>query len=132
MSQEDFPEAPSWFARLLWPLNQFITSMFLALNRGLTFEENFQCNLRTLTFRTATTYTSDRTWVNITYAHNLPRPPFGVLLCKLTETNNPTGSEALNSMGTKLKWSEFGGQVTIRFIEGLNDNTDYTINLLTF
>lgn len=37
---EDFGDQKKWIARLLQPLNQFMESIYAALNRGLTIKEN--------------------------------------------------------------------------------------------
>lgn len=52
--KSDFPDAPSWFDRLLSTLNQFMDSVIGALRNKLTFRENFYCKVKTLTFIHAT------------------------------------------------------------------------------
>ena len=50
LRQEDFPKEESWVSALLSPLNIFINYVVLALNRGLTFQDNLTSQLQTLNF----------------------------------------------------------------------------------
>lgn len=46
---EDFPSQKGWIDRLLYPLNQFLTSMATGLQNGLTFQENILSQIQTVT-----------------------------------------------------------------------------------
>lgn len=41
LNRQDFPEAPSWISKLLYPLQQFQNSVYRALTNGLSVEDNF-------------------------------------------------------------------------------------------
>lgn len=43
-------EVPSWLDALLEPLNQFIDQVGVALQKNLTFRDNFACKVTTQTF----------------------------------------------------------------------------------
>jgi hypothetical protein len=43
-------EKPAWLEGLLSPLNQFMESVYLALNNGLNFQDNFSAKVVTQTF----------------------------------------------------------------------------------
>lgn len=43
--QEDFPSQRSWIAKLLQPLNQFMETVALALDKGLTVGENLDAQI---------------------------------------------------------------------------------------
>lgn len=47
LSREDIREAPSWVERLIYPLNLFFDSVYTALNKNLTFKENFIAQIQT-------------------------------------------------------------------------------------
>lgn len=41
LSRQDFPEAPDWIAKLLYPLQLFMTTVVKALTNQLTLQDNF-------------------------------------------------------------------------------------------
>lgn len=56
IQREDFPDAPAWVDRLLYPLNKFFEGVYAALNQNLTFTENLATGLVSLEFETPATY----------------------------------------------------------------------------
>ena len=41
LSRQDFPEAPDWIAKVLYPLQLFMTTVIHALTNQLTLQDNF-------------------------------------------------------------------------------------------
>lgn len=50
LNREDLPDAPEWTEQLLAPLNLALGESTQALNRGLTFQDNFESELKEFTF----------------------------------------------------------------------------------
>ena len=76
ITKEDLREAPNWIDRLLIPLNQFFDSVYGALNRNLTFEENIRCQVQTFQL-VAGVAASDNT---TSFALTLKRVPIGLFV----------------------------------------------------
>lgn len=55
---EEFTDQKSWIGRLLSPLNEFITSIVIALSNGLTFRDNLNCQLKTVQIQTDQFFTA--------------------------------------------------------------------------
>lgn len=102
----DYPEAESWFSRLLSPLNQFLDSTISALRNGITFGDNCYCEIKELTF------VHD---VELLISHNL-QSYSGVLIVGTPEIDNDdyivTGFKfrrsASNQIGVKIRFAGAG------------------------
>lgn len=68
---EDYKDVPpgGWFSALLSNLNQFTDPVITALRNGLTFEDNFRCQIKTLPFHSM---------VEVQIGTNFSSPPTGV------------------------------------------------------
>lgn len=100
-------------------------SIYSALNRQLTFQENITCNLRELVVNTASNYTTG-TFTPITFPTNLRgRKPIGVLILQITES---TGAVITNAVTPS--WVDLSGQIQINYISGLENSKQYTVLFL--
>ncbi len=43
LSRQDFPEAPDWISKVLYPIQLFMTTVVRALTNRLTLQDNFSC-----------------------------------------------------------------------------------------
>ncbi len=43
LDRADFPDAPEWITKLLYPLQLFMTSVYSVLTNKLTLQDNFSC-----------------------------------------------------------------------------------------
>jgi hypothetical protein len=48
LQAEDFPDQKGWIAKMLRPLNQFMETVYVAMNRGLTASENLDAQVATV------------------------------------------------------------------------------------
>ena len=120
---EDFPSEKSWIAKLLNPLNTFMTEMISALNRNLTFSENMFSQIITVKAIGAASFAP-------VYFKSTIGRPIGMLVIKqLDAASNPT----TNSAAIGLDWSyDFSTElVTINAIPGLVNGITYNITLLS-
>lgn len=98
-SAEDFPqEYRSWIAKMIGPLNQFLSAVYSALNASLSVKDNLNAEVKSFTFEGRP----------VTIATNLKSKPIGVLILK----SNPAAPVA-------LEWSHSGKTVTVHNVEGL-------------
>jgi hypothetical protein len=124
--REDIPEAPSWIAKLLGPLNSFIDSLYNGLNKNITHDENIDCQLRDLAFTTSSTYTSGD-WSTISFKRSTKQKAKGVILLDIRidqDYFSPITS------ATSLSWQEVNGNIQIEYIAGLANSTTYTGKVL--
>jgi hypothetical protein len=61
LNPEDIPGAPEWLGRFVEPLNLFIEATNVALDRGVTYAQNFAGEVKTITF------TAQSEWTPITF-----------------------------------------------------------------
>ena len=78
--KSDFPEAPKWFDKLLYPFNQFLDSVIGALRNKLTFRDNYYCEIKEYSFVHA---------VELEIGHDLQEFQ-GVLIVKTPNTTPST------------------------------------------
>lgn len=126
VTREDLREAPDWIERLLTPLNQFMASVFQALNGDLTFGTNIRASIRELRFNTSATY-STGDFPELAFASGLKVKANGCLILQLNESTDPeeplTGASVAN-------WIERNGRIVVKYISGLENSKKYTVRFL--
>ena len=128
--REDLTEAPIWIDKLLWPLNKFMETIYYALDKNITFEDNIAAQKRTINFTTGTYIGSPMTADNfplIQFTSTLRTVPAGIMLLNIYESDN-IGEPLIEP--TTLSWYYNNGTITVTYITGLSDDTDYTMTLL--
>lgn len=126
--KEDLPEAPDWVTRLLYPLNLFFENVYNALNKNITFSENIQSEIKTLTFATNSAY--DGTQANfdvLKFPRGLKVQPTGLLLLKIVQVE-----DSFTSITTApfVNWADINGVINIYLITGLTASKTYKISVL--
>jgi len=110
---QDFPdEVRSWIQTLLIPINQFMTSVSQLLNHGLTFQNHFNAEIKTIQVRQGDTPV---------LSCNLKSKPIGILVLAVHE-------ELKNQVG--IDWLMVESGIKIRNIFGLEQGKFYSIKLL--
>lgn len=117
LSREDYPEAPSWLDKLLFPLNSFLTSTYAALNNQLTINENMIGQTRTVTYVGGGA--ASFTWPFTTN-------PLGYQVINVTDSN---GKNVILSSAPWLNASFSQGQVTIQNVTGLTSGVTYLVTV---
>lgn len=121
-------DVPSWVDSLLSPLNQFMEEIYSALNKSLTIPENVQGQKITLNFKTLSNYTT-KNFTEIVFRNNLGKRMNLILVGNIVKVNDP--SHKFDSVF--VSWYDNGdGTVTIRYISGLENSSEYNITLLGF
>jgi hypothetical protein len=122
-------DIPVWVDSLLSPLNQFIEEVYSAFNKNLTIPENVKGQIKTITFRTPSTYTSAKDFTEITYLNTLGRKTQILLLGYIEEIGTPKKQHD----AITLSWYDNNdGTVTIHYISGLSNSKSYNITILGF
>ena len=116
----DYPEEyKDLVDRLGLDLNRFLRQVTTAMNNALSFEQNFNAQIKTFNIKG-----SD----SLTFVSTIPQP-LGVVLLKYTNTTNP--AEVVSNAVSLPQWSADGaGNLTIEPIQGLTLTDNYDIILL--
>lgn len=122
LSKEDMKEAPSWIDRLLFPLNQFLDSVYRALNRNLDFVDNVKAQKYSIQL-TAGAAASNNTFK---FQPTLNKAP-EFLVWRVYEKN--VNYTAIGS-AVWIDWYYDGDYIQISSITGLTNTNVYIINLL--
>jgi hypothetical protein len=122
-------DIPIWVDSLLSPLNQFIEEVYSAFNKNLTIPENVKGQIKNLTFRTSSSYTSSKEFTEITYLNTLGRKTQILLLGYIEEIGTPKKKHD----AITISWYDNNdGTVTIHYISGLSNSKNYNITILGF
>jgi hypothetical protein len=124
--REDIPEAPSWIAKLLGPLNIFIDSLYAGLNKNITHDENIDCQIKELSFTTSATY-STGSWGSIAFKRTTKNKAKGVILL---EVRIDQSYFSPITSASSLSWQEVNGNIKIEFVSGLANSTSYFCRVL--
>jgi len=123
-------DIPEWVDSLLSPLNQFIEEVYSAFNKNLTIPENVKGQIKNLSFRTASNYTSSsKEFTEITYLNTLGRKTQILLLGYVEEIGTP---KKKHDAITVSWYDNNDGTVTIHYISGLSNSKNYNITVLGF
>lgn len=127
LSRDSVRGAPAWFEPALRFINTFADGVYRALDRGLTFQENFVATIRELEFETASDYTSADTWTEQRFQTGLRVRAMGVVPLQIQELAN---NEPVVMGAVTLDWTERDGQIVIRWVTGLEDSKRYRLRVL--
>jgi len=129
ITAEDFSEQISWIAKLLQPLNVFFDSVYSALNKNLTFADNFKAMVKTVVVDN-----TQATFTPIKISSTIGRPA-GVWAVSVRDRAG--NSQVLGGGGT-VSWGYENGQILINAISGLTTlssgtttNTSATLSNVT-
>jgi len=117
LSRQDFPEAPDWISKLLYPLQLFMTTVIRALTNKLTLQDNFSFVKNEVKFIAGVT-SSDNT---ISFLWKLPRQPIEL-------TIHITRSDGIYDVIFPVpSWNLVGDSIKINGIQGLTSGVEYNI-----
>ena len=123
--REDLKGAEDWVNGLIDPINSFMESVYLALNKNITFQENILSNIKEVTFRTTSAYPTMET---LSFQSNLKSKAIGVIVISAYEKETYTPADG----PVYPAWVEQNGSIVISKISGLLASKVYEIRFLVF
>jgi len=117
LNRQDFPEAPNWIVKLLYPLQLFMTNVLQALRGQLTMPDNISCIIRQFSMVAGALDTDN------TYSFPWPYPRL-VLELTAYATN---GDGTYNPIYLQVSWNYINGQIVINGMKGLTPSKKYNI-----
>ncbi len=121
---EDYQGSPSWFQKFIGALNLFSDPMYQNLNKGLSFQANFNAQVYSFQIRAGAT-ASDNT---VSFTTTVAGKASGVVTvaCNLASDIQAPASGVVNS------WYQSGANIIITSISGLTSGTNYNLSVLVF
>lgn len=129
LQKENLPGSPDWVSVLLEPLNSILYTMFTALSGNLTIGDNVVGQTTAIQVTTQSNYSSGFfTPVRIPWTSTRYRPSV-VLVGKVEK---PSSLPAQTAAVSVPSWTyDYSSQsISIPYIAGLADNSQYQITLL--
>ena len=125
ISREDLrdPKAPQWVDQLLRLLNNFMESVYAAMDKNITFGDNLRTQEKQFTI-TAGAAATDNTFE---FLLGLSVAPTGLWITNIFETNAPTTPI---TAAVFPWWRREATSVFIDAIAGLTNGTEYTITVM--
>ena len=108
---EDFPEQNKWIGKLIQPLNQFMLGAVNALNKGLTFRDNFNAQIREIDVRGSLPFAP------VTFQSSVGNPAG---LWVIAARDKDTSTNAIISSAITVDWAYRNGTVVIQNVAGLS------------
>lgn len=121
---EDVKGAPSWIEGLINVLNNFMETVYGALNRNLSFGENFRAEFKVFTLTAGAT--ADLNKFRFTPA--LKQKPSGLIPLQVTEVGG--NYVVLTNPISIPSWRWESGLIIIESIAGLTNARQYNITVL--
>jgi hypothetical protein len=124
--REDIKGAPSWAGPLVDTLNSFMETVYQAMNRNITLQQNVACFIKEITYKTPATYPSGVT--NAQFLNELKTKALGlqVLQCVEKTTYLPAPGPVY------VPWTEDNGNILVYPVTGLEADKTYIIRLLVY
>lgn len=118
----DYRTAPDWFTgRFLSQLNLFTDPVYLALQNGLTFSQNFNAQYYTITFTAGATPAANA----FSFQSTIQGNPVEVVKAACNVSNNLSVPVA----PVDISWYQTAGTIFVTSVSGLTQGTTYTLTL---
>jgi hypothetical protein len=124
-SAEDYADAPGWVSKFFYPLNLFLSSVYTALNNGLTFKENILSQVKVVS-TDGTAPASGKPKLQFPWSFPAVKP-IGCLIISATDTSS-SPSPITTALG--IDWSYSQGFININNIAGLDAAKTYSLTFL--
>ena len=123
LSREDFKEAPAWIDRLSYWLNILIEYVTLAFNKGITFDENIQSQIKTFSIVAGASASAN----TLSFLADMRVAPRGLILMRVVES---VGNYTPIGAAVFIEWRYEAGTVFVTSITGLTSGHTYDFTVL--
>jgi hypothetical protein len=122
LDRSDFPDAPDWISKLLYPLQKFMTAVYSALTNNLSFQDNVSCVIRSFSLTAGAT--DDLNTLSVPWT--LGRQPLNVT------TTCTNGDGTYTPVYPQLSWNLINNEVRINGIKGLTPGKIYRLTVMVY
>lgn len=119
LQRTDFPEAPGWISKLLYPLQLFMTTIVTALTNQLTLQDNMSCVVSSTTLTAGAT--ADKNLYQFVWPYN--RQPIELTI-HATRTDG-----TYVQLYPVVSWNLVGSNISVNGVQGLTPGIQF--NLVT-
>lgn len=120
LDRSDFPEAPNWISKLLYPLQLFITQVTTAVTNQLTLQDNISCVIKQITIQAGA---SDINNI-VSFPWNISRQPVELTL----HVTRQDGTYEV--VYPEVSWNYVGVNILVNGIKGLTSGKLYILNFV--
>lgn len=116
-------DAPDWARRIVDPLNSFMETVYQAMNRNITFDQNIASFIKEVVYTTPSTYP---VMEEIKFQNLLKTKAVGVIILQVTDRSDytpPAGPWV-------APWAEDNGIIKVQSIPGLQASKTYNVRFL--
>lgn len=121
--KEDLKGSPEWVNPIIDAFNSFAETIYQALNKNITFDENVRCFYKELSYRTDSAYPVA---ADVRFMNSLRVKATGVQVLQAISQDDYTPAPG----PVYVPWTEDNGNIIVRAITGLEANKLYMIRLL--
>lgn len=126
ISREDMKEAPSWVNAIIEPVNNFMNTVYLTLNRNVTYADNFGSFIKEIDYSTDASYPSNVP--NVSFVNDLKVKATGIHVAQIYNKSDYTPPAG----PVYIPWIEINGSIIIYPITGLAASTNYLLRLVVY
>lgn len=123
VTKEDLRDAPAWINRLLYPMNTFFNSVYIALRQGLTFQENILSQLYSFRIKAGAAASNN----TLKFTLTMKKKPIGMIVVSAVLVS---GNYSAIGSAVFAEYTLSGDQVSITSITGLTNGSSYDITVL--
>lgn len=124
--REDLKDAPPYVNGIIEPVNSFMESVYQALNKNITLQENIAAFLKELIYTTPSTYPSGVDIVS--FQNTLRTRPIGLQLMQVYDRSTYTPPPG----PVYVPWIDDNGTINVYPITGLEASKQYVVRLCVF
>jgi hypothetical protein len=120
---------PEWVDSLLSPINQFMEEIYSAFNRNLTIPENVAGQVFNINFKTLGNYQNNKEFTEIRVLSKIKSRAKVLIVGQCEKAGDPSKKHD----AIFITWYDNNdGTISIRYISGLENNSEYNITIIGF
>lgn len=120
LDRSDFPDAPNWINKLLYPLQLFITQVTSLLTNQITYQDNVSCSIRQVPLLAGVTAADNV----VTFPFGLNRQPIGLQLHVVRQDG------VYELVYPQASWNYVNNNIMVNGISGLTSGKIYNLTFV--